>query len=74
MNVELQIMFHILLLAICLLIGFIYNLNQDLINIGKKEVGRLPDWSPQLDHVFIFGLFFFIPLEIVFWILYWIFV
>lgn len=72
MNFELQIILHILLYAVCLLVGQIHNLNIDLLTIGKKEVGRLDD-NPNLPFVHLMGLFYFIPLELVYWILYWIF-
>jgi len=72
MNFELQIMFHILLYAVCVLVGQLHHLNQDLLNIGKKKIERL-DLYPSFMIIHLIGLFLFIPLEIVFWILYWIF-
>ena len=72
MNFELQIILHILLYAVCVLVGQIHNLNIDLLNIGKKKIERLDDY-PSFQYVQLMGLVLFIPLEIVYWILYWIF-
>lgn len=46
MNFELQIILHILLYAVCVLVGQIHNLNIDLLNIGKKKIERLDDYPP----------------------------
>ena len=71
MNPELQIMFHVLLFAVCVVITLLRAIewNQVLQSKGQK-------FDDDLDpHILIFvSLCFFIPLEIVFWVLYWIFV
>ena len=64
MNFELQIMFHILLYAVCVLVGQLHHLNHILLNIGKK-IERL-DLYPSFMIIHLIGLFLFIPLEIVF--------
>ena len=73
MNPEIQIMFHVLLYTICVLIGSIYDLNEDMISGRKKEINQLGK-APQLGHFHLVGLFMFVPVEIVFWSLYWVFV
>ena len=67
MDPVLHIMFHILLLAICVLISQLHKLHHTLIVIGKKEISRYHTLF-GLD-VFFFSLWFFVPIEIVFWVL-----
>ena len=71
MNVELQIMFHVLLFAVCVVIQLLREIDIDLIIRTREEKIY---GEPDVLGLILQSLFFFVPLEIVFWILYWIFV
>ena len=66
MHSEIQIMFHVLLFAVCLLIAATFYKISDAREHTLRE-----------EHLIIvipfYSLFFFVPLEIVFWFLYWVF-
>ena len=72
MNVELQIMFHVLLFAVCVVITFLRKQwSVSLARLSREH--KIYDDLNTLEYTFE-CLRLFIPLEIVFWILYWIFV
>ena len=71
MNVELQIMFHVLLFAVCVVITFLRAIDVSLARLSREH--KIYDDLNTLEYTFE-CLRLFIPLEIVFWILYWIFV
>ena len=67
MDAEIQIMFHVLLFGVCLLIAATcYNLSDAREHTIMED--RLIIVIP------LYSLFFFVPLEVAFWILRWIFV
>ncbi len=72
MNPELQIMFHVLLFALCGVIALLWSISADLVSHSLKTLGA--DQYPLPIGLIFLTLIFFIPLEIVFWIFYWIFV
>ena len=75
MDPELQIMFHVLLLAICFVVGVIFNFHSDYGDINNENKKRpIGGVAPSGTVSFVMGLFFFIPFEILFWVLRWIFV
>ena len=66
MNAELQIMFHTLLIALSLLIAatfYAMSDARDSVEPGERLIVIIP----------IYSLLFFIPLEIFYWTLYWMF-
>ena len=71
MNPELQIMFHVLLFAVCVVITLLRAIDWSLVVLSKGE--KIHDDQNTLEYIFE-CLRLFIPLEIVFWVLYWIFV
>ena len=66
MSPEIQVMFHTLLLALCFLIS------ASCIAMSEARHGDTPGERIILV-VPLYSLVFFIPLEIVFWTLYWMF-
>ena len=75
MDPELQIMFHVLLLAICFVVGAIncYHMDYGSVNDEARQKPLLLYLGPSR-LVIWFSLLFFIPFEILFWVLRWIFV
>jgi len=88
MNPELQIMFHILLFAVCVVISLLWEIGFELVirskepkdqTFPRQEKLKTPIFfmnkvstEPDVLSLFLNTLWFFVPLEIVFWILYWI--
>ena len=71
MNVELQIMFHVLLFAVCAVIAHLRQIDHDIITRSRdQEI----DTEGHILGLFLLTLTFFVPMEIILWILYWIFV
>ena len=76
MDPELQIMFHVLLLAICFVVSAIncYHMDYGAVNEGSRQKPLMHYLGPSGTVSFGISLILFIPLEILFWVLRWIFV
>ena len=66
MNPELQIMFHVLLFAVCAVIAHLRKIDHDIIIRSRdQEI----DTEGDILGLFLLTLNFFVPMEIIFWIL-----